>query len=304
MKETTTHVIEEILNSLDALRVIQDFDESYYPMIDELIEKIVRYKREGILSNEDIKEISYYYGNDFLENTLQGRALLKRFGYAGDFLMIESIYKGQTPEHPFYKSWDRYFHKQAAPRAVRNRKEYFKKLILEKFENQNEIKLLNVASGPAIDLLELFQVLPSDKKLTVTCVDADKFAIEYAKKITMPFIGNIEFINKNIFRFETDEKYDFIWSAGAFDYFDDKIFVYVLKKFKNWIAEGGEIAVGNFNANHNPSRNYMEIFGEWFLHHRAEFDLINLGIQAGLKNEQMGISREAENVNLFLHINM
>ena len=82
-------------------------------------------------------------------------ALLKKYGYAGDFMMIDKIYTGNTPDNPFFQSWDKYFQNHAAPRAVRNRKTYFKTLLHQKLANNNSINLLNVASGPGRDLLEL-----------------------------------------------------------------------------------------------------------------------------------------------------
>ena len=112
------------------------------------------------------------------------------------------------------------------------------------------------------------------------------------------------FVNKNILRHREEKKYDIIWSAGLFDYFNDKAFVMILKRFKDWIRNKGEIIIGNFNDNHNPSRDYMEIFGEWFLNHRTEEQLIQLAIESGFNENQVSIDREKENVNLFLHLRM
>jgi len=293
---------DEIFQKLEYLRQLKEFDQEIYPEIDKIIQGIGNGKREGYFSDEDIKEISHYYGREFLANTLQGMALLKKFGYAGDFLMIDRIYTGDPPENSFYKSWDNYFQNQAAPSAVRNRKEYFKTIVTDRFSDCKELNILNVASGPARDLAELFAQKPKDFKLKVTCVEMDKFAIEYAKKVTHNFNEDIEYVNKNIFKFETEQKYDIVWSAGLFDYFDDKGFLFVLNKFKNWVKPKGEIVIGNFNSDHNPTRDYMEIFGEWFLNHRTESELINLGNQVGFNKDQISVNREEQNVNLFLHI--
>jgi len=132
----------------------------------------------------------------------------------------------------------------------------------------------------------------------------DQNAIDYAKKITNPFKENIEFICKNIFRFHTKERYDVVWSAGLFDYFDAKGFVHLLKRFKEWTAPNGEIIIGNFNADHNPNRQFMELFADWHLIHRTENELIELAIQAGFDREQLTVNRESQNVNLFLHIQL
>jgi cyclopropane fatty-acyl-phospholipid synthase-like methyltransferase len=176
--------------------------------------------------------------------------------------------------------------------------------VQEKLNKQSSIRLLNVASGPGRDLLELYTEKVNGHHLATTCVEMDKHAIAYAENLVNGYAGKINFINKNIFKFDTTEKFDLIWSAGLFDYFDDKAFVFILKKFKNWIAEKGEIVVGNFNDNHNPTREYMELFGDWYLHHRTSEELIQLAKEAGFDENQLSIGNEEENVNLFLHIKL
>jgi hypothetical protein len=71
---------------------------------------------------------------------------------------------------------------------------------------------------------------------------------------------------------------------------------------KNWVTKNGEIIIGNFNQNNNPSRGYMELFGEWYLHHRTENELIFLAKEAGFSEIQIHIGKEEEDVNLFLHL--
>lgn len=293
---------KDIITSLQKLQSKEVFHEEYYPQIDELIASISVLKKEGLISKKEIREISYYYGKAFLENTLQGAALLKKFGYAGDFLMIDNIYSNHFSDHPFYKSWDKYFQNQAAPKAVRNRKEYFKQLIKNKFHKRKTINLLNIASGPARDLAELYPILSHSQTLKTVCIETDESAIKYAKNLTHDFQEYIEYINANIFQFETKHKFDVIWSAGLFDYFSDRNFLTILKKCKDWCSSNGEIIIGNFNAAHNPTRDYMEIFGEWFLNHRTRKELIELGKVAGFEESEIFIYNEPENVNLFMHL--
>lgn len=130
----------------------------------------------------------------------------------------------------------------------------------------------------------------------------DERAIQYAKNLNYKYLHRINFINKNILRFKTDSRFDMIWSAGLFDYFDDKAFVVLIKRFKGWLKEDGEIIIGNFNEDHNPSRAYMELFGEWYLNHRTEEQLYHLADEAGFKKDKIRVGSELENVNLFLHL--
>lgn len=162
---------------------------------------------------------------------------------------------------------------------------------------------MNVASGPARDLFELSEE-NKDLNLEVVCIEMDEKAINFAKNLNKEYLNKISFVHKNIFRHSEKNKYDVIWSAGLFDYFDDKAFVLILKRFKSWLKPNGEIIIGNFNENYNPSRDYMELFGEWYLNHRTENELRELAEKAGFKSENIRIGKEEENVNLFLHIEM
>lgn len=295
---------QDIFNLLDNIQQKGNFDHHYFSTIDTMVTRLGHLKRTGEISDSDIEEIRHFFGQDFLENTLHGMALLKKYGYAGDFMMIDKIYTGNSPANPFFNSWDQYFQNHAAPKAVRNRKTYFKQLVHQRLNKQNTVKLLNVASGPGRDLFELYKEKKSEYQLSAVCVEMDKHAIAYAETLTNTYADQIHFINKNIFKFETEEKFDIIWSAGLFDYFDDRAFVFILNKFKNWVAPHGEIVIGNFNQHHNPTREYMELFGDWYLHHRSKKQLIALAIEAGFEENQLAVGHEEENVNLFLHILM
>lgn len=296
-----TTAVTGIFQQLAQLGTQKSFGEEMHPVIDQVISHLAGLKHSGLLTQQDLVSIQYYYGRQFLENTLQGMALLKPYGYAGDFMMIDRIYTGEPSANPFYQSWDHYFQRHAAPRAVRNRKEYFKEWAGEQVNRQPGLRLLNVASGPARDLAELYEEKLNGAPMHCTCVEMDAHAVDYAKSLLQKHLDKVSFINRNIFRFDSPEQYDLIWSAGLFDYFDDKAFVFILKKFNNWIKPGGEIVIGNFNQQYNPTRDYMELLGEWYLHHRSSQELVSLAIQAGFREEQISIRHEPEKVNLFLH---
>ncbi|MEP7237742.1 MAG: class I SAM-dependent methyltransferase [Ferruginibacter sp.] len=304
MNHSSTITNDVIIPMLNHIKQKGSFEPPYFPVIDSLVSTIGHLKRAGEISDADMEVIRYHFGNDFLENTLQGMALLKKYGYAGDFMMIDKIYVGNKPDDHFFRSWDDYFQNHAAPKAVRNRKAYFKKLLLDKLQNHSIVKLLNIASGPGRDMLELYAEMPTGKKIITTCVEMDKDAISYAEKLNLAYSNDIEFINKNIFKFDTDENFDVIWSAGLFDYFDDKAFVFVLNKLKNWVIDHGEIIIGNFNETNNPTREYMELFGNWYLHHRTAANLAALALSAGFEQHQITINSEEEQVNLFMHLQM
>ena len=231
-------------------------------------------------------------------DSIMGHIRQKPFGYAGDFSIIDRIYKREVSKE--FVKWDSFSVNHLAAEAVRNRKDYFLDLMTEKMEGVGRLHLLNVASGPARDLFELYDSTFT-RKLQATCVEYDKRAIEHAKTVCKNFLRNIQFINQNIFRYDTEAKFDVVWSAGLFDYFDDKTFVRTLQKFIKWTSPGGETIVGNFSDD-NPSRAYMEIFGDWHLKHRSAAELQQLAIEAGARPEQISVDTEPLGINLFLRI--
>ena len=266
-------------------------DRSDYATFDRFIETVPA---------EAVAEFKTTLSEQYMDESIQGHVLRQPFGYAGDFLIIDKIYTQHCSDN--FGKWDQYFHRHAAPKAVRNRKDYFKQnmaRILRERKGQ-PTSLLNIASGPARDLAELYQKI-NPKTLQTTCVDLDSNAIEYATRLNEPWLDQIEFIHRNIFKFQPENQFDVIWSAGLFDYFDDATFVAILSKIRTWGNPGAEIIIGNFSEE-NPSRRYMEAFGDWFLHHRSPARMITLALQAGYSRSQVKVGKESEGVNLFMHL--
>lgn len=91
-----------------------------------------------------------------------------------------------------------------------------------------------------------------------------------------------------------------IWAAGLFDYFDDRTFVMLGRRFHKNVASRGELIIGNFSTS-NPTKPYMELFGEWYLHHRTPENLRHLASLVSGSNDAR-VDMEPEGVNLFLHL--
>ena len=162
------------------------------------------------------------------------------------------------------------------------------------------IRVLNIASGSVRDMFE-FLNHSSNGKLQFDCIEFDQNAINYAAALCSKYLEQINFINANAFKFRTNERYRLIWAAGIFDYFDNDTFVRLLKRYLYFLDEEGELVVGNFSPN-NPTRNYMEIVGDWHLNHRSTDKLISLTKACGVDPKNIRIGQEPEGVNLFLHI--
>jgi len=232
-------------------------------------------------------------------DSMIGFTFQKPHGYAGDFELIDRIYNQWHSKNSNLYKWDVFYNKLEAAIAVRNRKKYFKELVeLTELKHETPV-VLNLGSGPCSDLYEFLQ--SKSKHVTrFDCLDMDENAIKFGSSVCDNYIEKIKFIHKNAFRFKPDYQYELIWSAGLFDYFNNKLFVRLLNRMYALVKKGGELVVGNF-SNNNPSRDVMEVFGQWYLHHRGEAELIGLALKAGIPRESIKVSAEAEGVNLFLH---
>ncbi|QCX01596.1 class I SAM-dependent methyltransferase [Aggregatimonas sangjinii] len=279
----------------------EQLSQTNFFRLDELL-AITGYEyRQGRISKEEIAEINNSFGRTFLEHTLHGRGFLKPNGYPGDYLFLDRIYTHHISADPRYGIWDQYVQQNGAPDAVRNRKEYFKHMVRAKAKTVSRLNVLNIISGSGRELEELYDSV-TDQNIDTTCVEIDEEAIEFSKELNKNQLDRIEYVHSNIFRYQTEESFDFIWAAGLFDYLNDKAFIKLLRRFAAWQKKGGEIVIGNYNEAHNPSRDYMEILGDWHLIHRTEAQLLQLAKKAGFSEDEIHVSRMPDNVILYLHI--
>ena len=297
-KEIRSNELENIKNYLISFVERGGPEPSEYVELNDHFYSINSMLKEGEISRFQIRELWAACGEAFLEDTMQGFVCKKPHGYHGDYEIIDKIYMERISSKTHLEKWDKFFHWQAAPKAVRNRKDYFKN-ILSEIDKLQIIKLsvLNVGCGPCRDIYEYKCEHPLSK-IHFDCLDMDSNAIEYSKQLLNS--SDITFFCENAFRFRSEKKYDLIWSAGLFDYLDNEKFVFLLRSLMKMLAINGQMVIGNFSTL-NPSRDYME-FGEWFLFHRDITDLTELARNAGVNPDSVSVESEATGTNLFLKI--
>lgn len=277
-------------------------EDNDYADLDSWLIDVSEQSKDGRLLKNQITQLQDEFGDAFSCETMQGFAYQKPHGYAGDYEIIDRVYQKYISDQPHLTKWDVYWQKQTAADAVRNRVKYLNFLLSEQYNNKQSDKnfnVLNLASGPGRDLLYFFDHNPN-ANVYVDCIEQDQNAINHATELCRSHLGKISFIKKNVVRFKSEKKYDLIWSAGLFDYFEDKLFVRMLKKLKAIVVKEGEIVIGNFSTN-NPSKPFMEIF-EWHLYHRSPETLKKFAEMAGFDEKQVMVKKEESGVNLFLHL--
>lgn len=277
---------------------------SEYDAFGRWLNKVADEHKEGKLSRQDIEVLRSAFDDALSSKTLQGFSYRKPHGYTGDYEIIDRMYTKHVTSMEHLQNWDVYFQAQSAPTAVRNRKAYFLKLasgLEAAFPSKDSLPILNIASGPARDVFEFFESNGHNGAVTFECVDNDEDAISYGRDLCNPYLDRAAFHQTNALRFSSKQKYQLVWSAGLFDYLGDKVFKFLLEHLLEMLRDDGELVVGNF-APRNPSKNYMEIVGDWHLYYRDEDDLTRIAKSCGVAAEDIRIGREPESVNLFLHI--
>jgi len=273
-----------------------------YGELNRAIRRVGDEVRAGLLEIKVLRQEMRKLAENLFVGTMQAESILKKHGYSGDFEIIDDIYRMRISTEAHLRRWDLFFHAQAAPCAVRNRKAYFHRLLeqLQQRLPERRLRVLNIASGPARDLREWYDANP-ESRVEVDCIELDPTAIAYATDLCAKYSDRVHFHHQNALRFVPTDKYDLIWSAGLFDYLTDRLFVRLVRSLLPFVNGGGEVVVGNFSE-FNASRDYMELMGDWYLEHRSETRLMGLAERAGAAPRLTEVHWEPEGVNLFLHI--
>ncbi|MBV5340744.1 MAG: class I SAM-dependent methyltransferase [Deltaproteobacteria bacterium] len=270
-----------------------------YGKLTNLFDVLDAQRKSGLLHQDKLSVLWEMFGEAMTPKTMQGFVARKPHGYAGDYEVIDKIYTQKVSHDIRFSKWDFFFQGTSACRAVRNRKQYFIELLAETVQKNENTKILNVGSGPGRDVYDFFCLYP-EAIVSIDCIDLDVNAIAFSDTLCQDYKDRISFSNRNIFRFRTMKRYDLVWSAGLFDYLDDRLFKHLLTHLYSLVAGNGQLVIGNFSEA-NPSRAYME-FGEWLLLHRKSEKLKALAEECGIDPNMIKVGSEPEGVNLFLHV--
>lgn len=238
------------------------------------------------------------------------RVFTKPLGYAGDYEMMNLIYKHENVgKSLFARCLHRYYIDEPAAQAVRNRADYLIGLITRQLDTAPQdrpLRIMSVACGPAMEWQKLLPQLGNLKgRVIVDLLDQDEQALlstqNRLRHLKIKYLQAVEFrfirkaIKNIIARGAGAEQYDLIYSAGLFDYLSDPVaFMAASQLFKS-LRPGGKLVIGNFNVS-NPNRVLMEYVLDWELIHRSEQDLLSLFKDIG---GELSIEKESLDINLF-----
>ncbi len=318
LKLTTTSAAENRQSDEVAIAITSHFiEENLNPKLNEL---------SNILTSlsQNIKNDCYLYFRNNVSCIINlapfsNRGLNKPLGYAGDYEMMNMIYRNEPiGTSIFSKSLHKFMINMSGGKAVRNRAFFMKDKIKNHFLSKSNLsdfngKTLSVASGPAREIQLLLEEQAKEENIKMDRIefhflDQDLSSLKYAQR-ELNTIANELKVNANFKFFNIDIKriivkglqeknYDIIYSAGLFDYFSDSIAVRTAQNLLESIKPGGLLIIGNFDVT-NPSKTFMELAWDWPLTHRSSEELLRIFKGLGTKS---WIESEPEKVNLFIVI--
>jgi extracellular factor (EF) 3-hydroxypalmitic acid methyl ester biosynthesis protein len=313
-KELQPALFETLLDlSFDALH---DELVRYYDHFTKIINRFSDSKQHFIHREFFQNRLKEFY----LQSKLFHRSITKPRGYAGDFEMMNIIYRNQFEgEDIFSQVMNKIDCEGTAARAVRNRRSYLYKklreLVISKGK-EDRLKAASVACGPTLefyDFLTSFDGKNLPFHFEFIAIDQDELALEDAQSRIEPLIKDkdqirVFFERDNIKRLIVDKddnkdlykNMDLVYTAGLFDYLSDRASSRLIYKLYSFLKPGGLLIIGNFGP-YNPQKFIMEFGAEWFLIYRNEEKLKDLA-QDLPEDAKIHVEKEPEGVNLFLNI--
>jgi hypothetical protein len=240
-----------------------------------------------------------------------GRCFHKPLGYAGDFEMMNIVYRNESLGGTLFgRSLSRVVLDSDAGCAVRHRANYLARKIeaaIAHGERHRPVRILSVAAGPAIELQLLLRSeagLLQAGRVEIVLIDQDGGALEHASQRIQALAARagvdvavrcIKTSISSVIADGLDNSYDLVYSAGLFDYLKDRAARAAGARLVAALTPGGQAVIGNFDVA-NPTRPFMELILDWPLYHRSAGDLRGL---FGDMGTSIAIEQEATGVNLF-----
>lgn len=287
------------------------FQKIFNSAVDKIYQDILEFERKNIERFESkvyrLKKIfEKRYRRYFLYGEFISWSFKKPYGYAGDFKIIDDIYQNKPRTTGFERLWDNYFQQLDISKATRERKDNFKKIIVDfvKKRKNSNCRIMDLASGPARIIKELLDADSHNlfSNVIFDCYDFDIRAINHAKKL-LNNANNVNFIQKNAIRLalmkdikkEIPWNYDVIYCAGLFDYLDERTAIRLVGNLKRLIKKNGIFILLISNISHkcnNPSASWMEWVADWNLIYRTGTEFKKIFLDARFSPENLQIIQQ------------
>jgi extracellular factor (EF) 3-hydroxypalmitic acid methyl ester biosynthesis protein len=254
----------------------------------------------------------------FLGSPFGHRTYHKPIGHAGDYEMMNMIYRDQPEGRSlFEKLIHRLLVSQWPAKSVRNRIAHLGENILNETARAARAgkiaRILNVGCGPAREVQDFLRQTPLSNQADFTLIDFNEETLLHAGRklveakrefsrlteIRTQQISVYELLKRTQRRSGGVEKFDLIYCAGLFDYLAPDTCRALMELWFDSLSPGGLMLVANM-ADTKPFRFFIEFILDWQLIYRNCREILALAPERC--RESARVIAEPTSVNLFLHL--
>ena len=207
------------------------------------------------------------------------RAFTKPRGYAGDAVMMDYLYgihashAAEAQASPLGREIFRCIQRMPAAQAVRYRRRHIAQRIDTMAAGGSKPAVLSIASGHLREA-EISEALAAGGTGRFVALDADAASLRevetnYARLGVQTVHGSVRHLLARKVRLGT---FDFVYAAGLYDYLADNVAQALAARMFEMVKPGGWMLIPNF-APQVRDRGYMEVFMDWSLIYRDEYDM-------------------------------
>lgn len=248
--------------------------------------------------NSEVREVCLQHpvAKIMLQDPITRRSFQKPRGYAGDAVLIDYMYRLKsctTNDSYLGRELFGQFSRTGASAAVRWRSNHIAERIQElQSKLARKIDVISVASG---HLRELAYVDDAASKINrFVCLDQDEQSNDVVRSNynQYPFMEIIDKSISYILKRQLEgQSFDFIYSAGLFDYLNDKVASKMIEILYSNLKPGGLMIIPNFLKG-ITEKIYMDTFMKWNLIYRSESDMKALCTNAAIPKSKFRLYRD------------
>jgi extracellular factor (EF) 3-hydroxypalmitic acid methyl ester biosynthesis protein len=246
------------------------------------------------------------------------RCYLKPLGYAGDYEMMDMIYRDPYEgDSLFAKLLNKYYSHHIPPaQASRNRIPFLgqkiEQVVKQRSSERKRVRILSVGCGPANEVVEFIMKDEASNQVEFTLVDIEPEALYFSQeralqaksearrstKINVYYLPLQQLLKENN-KLNELENQDLIYSAGLFEYLSDDVSKRTILTLCKFLNRNGTLVIGNFGPG-SPFNWCLEYGAEWYLIYRTQTELVKLAQEALGTSWKIYCEADPTQINNFL----
>lgn len=244
---------------------------------------------------------------DFSKSNLMNHARTWPQGYAGDYKIIEKVYRDTPLSEGVGYLLDKYFLSTELAVAVRERLVAMRDILSRELSNKEKPDVLNIGCGSCREIFELASEIQRSGA-SVTCLDFDSDALNFAagRLSYSGILARIELRKYNALRMVSSEKnmkefgtQDIIYSIGLLDYLEDQVNVRLMRALYTLLKPGGKLIAVFKDAERYGTQDYHWLVDWSMFYQRSARESRNLIEKAEIPASSVRVQRDASGVIIF-----